>query len=213
MATYSSLTNHSQPFSRLGFFYTRRTADVKTSSQILHSTCCSRAEHFSLVCFSHPPTLIKVCHLMFYICRLVFSYYLFCSVTRVGAWPTHLIITRVSSPSPRDVQYIVTSSCTVVVHVFRTSSHGVQYIITWCISGKSQTPPPHIMYLAHVTHGMAPGVLWFWGCTDGVPHSGCSRTVWTLQTPWSHLFVWCFVNWINISSPNPNHLLPFLSPR
>ena len=58
--------------------------------------------------------------------------------------------------------------------------------------------------------GMARTVLRFWGHTDGpLPHSGCSHTVWTLQTPRSHLFIWCFVYQINVSSPNPKSLVAF----
>ena len=81
--------------------------------------------------------------------------------------------------------------------MYSTSSHDVQ----WQWSGP---PPPYILYLlSHLTQGMAPGVLRFWRCTDGSPHSGCFCTVWTLQTPQSPLFVFVFVNWINVSSTNP----------
>ena len=49
----------------------------------------------------------------------------------------------------------------------------------------------------------------FWRRTDGSPHSGCFCTVWTLQTPRSPRFVFLFVNWINVSSPNPKSFVVF----
>ena len=92
----------------------------------------------------------------------------------------------------------------------RTSTHDVQYVITWCTVA-TVIPHPHPTLLHHV---------YCVTCSTGYGSRGltilkvhrCAPPVfslWTLQTPWSLLFVLGFVNWINVTSPNPKSLVTF----
>ena len=132
---------------------------------------------------------------------------MFCSVTQVGAWPTHLTITLVSSLSTRDVQYIVTS-CTAV-------TRNVQYITTWCMVHRhmmykwlpSGTPPLHLVLYVTCNKGRAHGIFYgSEGAQMGTPPVFSHCVV--ISDHLLLLFVW-FVNWIDVSSPNPKSFVAF----
>ena len=78
-----------------------------------HSTCGGRVEHSSLIVFSHPHPFKLVLIIVNVISFNLVLFLISCIVpfyhTWVAAWPTHILltITLVSSPSPRDVQYII----------------------------------------------------------------------------------------------------------